>query len=81
MRTAIEKAMHERREEAKAEAYKRFRGLQEVIVSFSFGDCVIDVKQKNGDWIRFQHTTEVDVLLAEQAEAASRRREVKHGVS
>jgi hypothetical protein len=79
MRSAIEKAMHERREEARAEAHKRFTGLQEVIVSFSFGDCVIDVKQKNGDWVRFQHVADNDVLLVEQAEAETRRREVKHG--
>lgn len=75
----IEEAMQERAAEACTAADARFPGLRECLVSINDGRCIVEVKQKNGKWTRFEHTTEVDVLAATAAEEATQVRHVKQG--
>lgn len=79
MASRIEEAMQDRRALAEAEARERYPEFEDILVSFSFSDCIVDVKKKGGEWVRFQHVVEVDELAAEQAEAGTRIKRVVYG--
>jgi hypothetical protein len=71
--------MAARREAAEAEARRRFPGLRDLMVCFGHGRCVVEVKDKDGHWRRFEHYDSEDEVLAVQAEQQTQRREVIHG--
>lgn len=79
MASSIEKTMNERREQAEAEARRKYPNLRDVSVAFFGTNVIVDVKDTHGHWRRFRHIPEIDVLAAEAADAATERREVTHG--
>lgn len=79
MATKVEQAMHERREQARREAEKKFPGLRDISFSYFGSDLTVEVKDKSGHWRRFRHVVDEDIVAAEAAEASGRRREVVHG--
>ena len=80
MASAIEKAMQQRSEAARAACLARDPAATGIEVAIAFGRCIVDYKDKDGEPHRFEHQDDIDVIGALEAEQQTQRREVVHGV-